>query len=168
MRTLDFAPLYRTSVGFDQLFNQLESAKLGEQKNTGYPPYNIEALSKDAYQITLAVAGFAESDIEIQTNMNRLMIKGKQPEDTTERTFLHQGIAGRNFERNFELADHVKVTGASLKHGLLKIDLVRELPETMKPKTIAINTQDKDYIENEIPETAASDKADPEIQTSDS
>ena len=138
MRTVDFTPLYRSSVGFDHLFNLLESASRGDQKNTGYPPYNIESLGKDQYQITLAVAGFAEEDLEIQSEQNRLKIKGQHQAEKVERTFLHQGIANRNFERTFELAEHVKVTGASLKNGLLAIDLVKEIPEAMKPRKIEI------------------------------
>ena len=138
MRTVDFSPLYRSSVGFDHLFNLLESASRGEQKNTGYPPYNIELIDKDNYQITLAVAGFGEEDIDIQSHQNKLTVKGKQPADDKKRTFLHQGIAGRSFDRTFELADHVRVVGADLKNGLLQINLVREIPEAMKPRKIAI------------------------------
>jgi len=138
MRTVDFSPLYRSSVGFDHLFNLLENASRGEQKNGGYPPYNIEALSKDKYQITLAVAGFTESDLDIQSNHNRLTIKGTQSNDKTERTFLHQGIANRSFERTFELAEHVRVIGAGLKNGLLVIELEKEIPEAMKPRKIEI------------------------------
>ncbi len=140
MRTVDFSPLYRSSVGFDHLFNLLENASRGDQKNGGYPPYNIEALGKDQYQITLAVAGFAESDLDIQSNQNKLTIKGQQAPVEKERTFLHQGIAARNFERTFELADHVRVTSAALENGLLKIDLVREIPEAMKPRRIEIGS----------------------------
>lgn len=138
MRTVDFSPLYRSSVGFDHLFNLLENASRGDQKNTGYPPYNIELIDKDNYQITLAVAGFAEEDIDIQSHQNKLTIKGNQAADEKKRTYLHQGIAGRSFERIFELADHVRVTDASLKNGLLQINLVREIPEAMKPRKIAI------------------------------
>lgn len=138
MRTVDFSPLYRSSVGFDHLFNLLENASRGEQKNSGYPPYNIEALGKDQYQITLAVAGFAEADLDIQSNHNRLTIKGQQEASKQERTFLHQGIANRSFERTFELAEHVKVIGAKLENGLLIIDLEKEIPEAMKPRRIQI------------------------------
>lgn len=138
MRTVDFSPLYRSSVGFDHLFNLLENASRGDQKNNGYPPYNIEALGKDKYQITLAVAGFSEADLDIQSNHNRLTIKGLHGTDRKDRTFLHQGIANRNFERTFELAEHVKVLGAELKNGLLIIDLEKEVPEAMKPRKIEI------------------------------
>lgn len=140
MRTIDFAPLYRSSVGFDQLFHLLENSARGEQKNTGYPPYNIEALDQDRYQITLAVAGFEESELHIQSENNRLSIKGQQAQSDKERTFLHQGIANRSFERTFELAAHVRVTGAALKNGLLIIDLQREVPEAMKARRIEIGT----------------------------
>lgn len=138
MRTVDFSPLYRSSVGFDSLFNLLENASRTEQKNGGYPPYNIEALDQDKYQITLAVAGFSKEQIEIETHQNRLNIKGTQDSSHEKRNYLHQGIAGRNFERTFELADHVNVTGADLKNGLLTIDLQKEIPEAMKPRSIAI------------------------------
>jgi len=138
MRTVDFSPLYRSSVGFDHLLNLLENASRGEQKNGGYPPYNIEALGKDQYQITLAVAGFAEQDLDIQSDHNKLCIKGQQKTQDKERTYLHQGIANRNFERTFELAEHVKVVGAKLENGLLTIDLVKEIPEAMKPRRIEI------------------------------
>jgi len=141
MRSVDFSPLYRSSVGFDHLFNLLENASRGEQKNGGYPPYNIEALDKDQYQITLAVAGFSESDLDIQSNQNKLTIKGQQQPLAKDRTFLHQGIAARSFERTFELADHVRVVGAKLENGLLLIDLVREIPEAMKPRKIEIGSE---------------------------
>lgn len=140
MRTVDFSPLYRSSVGFDHLFNLLENASRTDQKNNGYPPYNIEALGKDRYQITLAVAGFAEQDLNIQSNHNRLTIKGEQATSEAKRSFLHQGIANRNFERTFELAEHVKVINAELKNGLLIINLEKEIPEAMKPRKIEIGT----------------------------
>ncbi|KZY69561.1 hypothetical protein A3742_04005 [Oleiphilus sp. HI0071] len=141
MRTLDFSPLYRTAIGYDHVLNMLENATRGEAKNTGYPPYNIEVIEQDKYQITLAVAGFAESDIEITSEHNKLTIKGKQTSEQEGRKFLHQGIAARNFERTFELADHVKVVDADLKNGLLQINLVKEIPEAMKPRKIDIGTR---------------------------
>jgi molecular chaperone IbpA len=141
MRTVDFSPLYRSSVGFDHLFNLLENASRGDQKNNGYPPYNIEALSKDKYQITLAVAGFSEDQIDIQSNHTKLTIKGTQGDEPKDRTFLHQGIANRNFERTFELAEHVKILGANLEHGLLTISLEKEIPEAMKPRQIKIGAK---------------------------
>jgi molecular chaperone IbpA len=144
MRTADFSPLYRSAIGYDHIFNLLENASRGEQKNQGYPPYNIEALEKDRYQITLAVAGFAENELEITSEHNRLTVKGNQEDASQDRHFLHQGIAARNFERAFELAEHVRVIGADLKNGLLVIDLLKEIPEAMKPRTIAIGGQTLD------------------------
>lgn len=145
MRTVDFTPLHRSAIGFDHIFNLLENASRGEQKNTGYPPYNIEALDESRYQITLAVAGFAEENLNIESEMNRLKITGTQAKADDGRRFLHQGIAGRSFERTFELAEHVNVTGAHLENGLLVIDLVKEVPERMKPRQIDIG---KKALEN--------------------
>lgn len=141
MRTLDFSPLYRTAIGYDHVLNMLENANRGETKNTGYPPYNIEVIGQDKYQITLALAGFSEDDIEITSEHNKLKVEGKQSPVKDERKFLHQGIAARNFERTFELADHVKVVDAELKNGLLQINLVKEIPEAMKPRKIAIGAK---------------------------
>jgi molecular chaperone IbpA len=141
MRTLDFSPLYRTAIGYDHVLSMLENATRGEAKNTGYPPYNIEVIEQDKYQITLAVAGFAENDIEITSEHNKLKVQGKQTADQDERKFLHQGIAARSFERTFELADHVKVVDAELKNGLLQINLMKEIPEAMKPRKIEIGSR---------------------------
>jgi len=140
MRTIDFSPLYRTAIGYDHVLNLLENATKGDAKNTGYPPYNIEITEKDKYQITLAVAGFAEGDIEVTSEHNKLTISGKQQADESNRKFLHQGIAGRDFERTFELAEHVRVVDANLKNGLLQINLVKEIPEAMKPRRIQIGS----------------------------
>ncbi|KZX74946.1 heat-shock protein [Oleiphilus sp. HI0009] len=141
MRSIDLSPLYRTAIGYDHVLNLLESASRGDSKNTGYPPYNIEVIESDKYQITLAVAGFSKNEIQITSERNKLNIKGKHVADHKERKFLHQGIAGRDFERTFELAEHVRVVGADLENGLLKVDLVKEIPEAMKPKKIEIGTQ---------------------------
>lgn len=141
MRAIDFSPLYRSAIGYDHVLNLLENATRGENKNSGYPPYNIEVIEQDKYQITLAVAGFSEENIEITSENNKLTIKGKQETQNVERKFLHQGIAGRDFERTFELAEHVRVIGADLKNGLLTIDLVKEIPEAMKPRRIEIGKQ---------------------------
>lgn len=138
MTTFDFSPLFRSTVGFDRMQRMLESATRSDEAN-GYPPYNIEKLEENAYRITMAVAGFGEADIEIEVKDSVLFVVGRQPEEPTERSFLYRGIAGRAFRRNFQLADHVKVQGASLENGLLHIDLVREIPEAMKPRKIAIN-----------------------------
>lgn len=138
MRTVDFSPLYRSSVGFDQLANRLESA-LRTETNNGYPPYNIEVVDENRYQITLAVAGFTEQDLDIESNQNTLTVKGEQ-QQSEDKQFLHRGIATRNFERKFSLAEHVRVVDAKLEHGLLQINLLREIPEVLKPRTIAINS----------------------------
>jgi molecular chaperone IbpA len=138
MRTFDLSPLYRTTVGFDRLFNLLDSASGGETAQP-YPPYNIERTGENAYRVTLAVAGFRESDLDIHAKENVLTVRGEKKEETSEdREVLYRGIAARAFERRFQLADHVEVTGASLENGLLHIDLVREIPEAMKPRKIAI------------------------------
>ncbi len=138
MTTFDFSPLYRTSVGFDRLASLLSAANRTEQGN-GYPPYNIRTTSEDHYQITMAVAGFSENELDITTEQNRLVVTGNRPEESEEAgEYLHRGIATRSFERRFNLADHVKVVNASLANGLLHIDLERELPEAMKPRTIKI------------------------------
>jgi len=137
MRSYDLTPLYRTTVGFDRLFDLLDS--VGKSEAGGYPPYNIERLGENDYRITLAVAGFAEGDLDIVVHENTLNVVGKRPDSDDTRAFLHQGIAGRSFERRFELAEHVEVAGASLVNGLLNIDLKREIPEAMKPRKVAIN-----------------------------
>tara|TARA_R110002110_G_scaffold276558_3_gene491908 strand:+ start:116 stop:589 length:474 start_codon:yes stop_codon:yes gene_type:complete len=138
MTTFDFSPLFRSTVGFDRMQRLLEAANRADEAN-GYPPYNIEKLEENAYRITMAVAGFAEDDLEIEVKEGVLFVSGQQPEDSTERSFLHRGIAGRTFRRSFQLADHVKVQGASLENGLLHIDLAREIPEAMKPRKISIS-----------------------------
>ena len=137
MRSYDLTPLYRSSVGFDRLFDLLDSA--GKTDTGGYPPYNIERLAEDDYRITLAVAGFSEDDIEIVAHENALIVTGKRPEGDESRSYLHQGIAGRAFERRFQLAEHVRIEGASLVHGLLNIELKREVPEAKKPRKIEID-----------------------------
>jgi molecular chaperone IbpA len=134
MRTLDFAPLYRSTVGFDRLFSMLDQAPPAAE----WPPYNIEKAADDAYRITLAVAGFAQDEIELTQNNNLLIVAGQKKPSEGEQQYLHRGIASRQFRQTFSLADHVKVTGAVLEHGLLTIDLVRQIPEAMKPRRIAI------------------------------
>jgi molecular chaperone IbpA len=140
MRTYDLTPLYRSTVGFDRVFNLLDT--MGKTETGGYPPYNIESVGEDDYRITLAVAGFGENDVDVELHENRLTVTGKRGESDENRTFLHQGIAGRSFERQFQLAEHVKVVGASLVNGLLNIDLQREIPEAKKPRKIAVNGGD--------------------------
>lgn len=141
MRTFDFSPLYRSTVGFDHLSNLLDTVSRSDATNNGYPPYNIELLDTDKYQITMAVAGFVEDELELQTEKQVLTVKGtKAPVDNAQHKYLHQGIAARNFERRFQLADHVEVSGAKLANGLLYINLAREIPEALKPKQIPIGT----------------------------
>lgn len=142
MRNFDFSPLYKTTVGFDHLSSLLDTVNRAESSANGYPPYNIELLDKDQYQITMAVAGFSEAELDIQTEKNTLTVKGQHGAEEGDKNFLHRGIAARNFERRFQLADHVEVTAARLSNGLLHIDLVRKLPEAMKPKSIPIGTNE--------------------------
>ena len=135
--TIDFSPLYHSAIGFDRMANLLDS--VARDAKPSYPPYNIERLDENDYRITMAVAGFTEDDLEITSEQNTLVISGRQQEDNEDRNFLHRGIAERNFERKFQLAEHVKVTAARLENGLLHVDLVREIPEAMKPRKIAID-----------------------------
>ena len=141
MRQYDLSPLYRSTVGFDRLFSLLDQMSGVEGTAPSYPPYNIERTGENAYRISIAVAGFAEKDLNIETRENALVIRGaKAPSDgeATKVEVLYQGIAARAFERRFQLADHVTVTGAQLEHGLLHVDLVREVPEAQKPRQIMI------------------------------
>ncbi len=138
--TFDFAPLYRSTVGFDRLFSMLDQTSAFDGSGSTYPPYNIERTGENAYRITVAVAGFAEPELSIEAKENTLTIKGEKQPKTDEKKgeLLHQGIAARAFERVFQLADFVEVKGASLENGLLHVDLVREIPEKMKPRQIRI------------------------------
>lgn len=141
MRTnTDFSPLYRSFIGFDHLAGLIDKASRSEKQST-YPPYNIESLAEDKYRITMAVAGFSEPELDIESKQNTLVVTGTKATvaDKGERKFLYQGIAERNFERKFQIGDHVKVIGASMENGLLHIDLEREIPEALKPRKIAIN-----------------------------
>jgi len=140
MRTFDLAPLYRSTVGFDRLFSMLDQVSGFDNSGSSYPPYNIERTGENAYRITLAVAGFAEPEISIEAKQNVLTIKGEKQTKTDEKKgeVLYQGIAGRSFERAFQLAEHVEVKGASLENGLLHVDLTREVPEAAKPRQIRI------------------------------
>ncbi|MGX7705444.1 Hsp20 family protein [Methylobacterium sp. Gmos1] len=137
MRQFDLAPLYRSTVGFDRLFSALDQFVTSDAAPT-YPPYNIERTAENAYRITLAVAGFTDQDLSIETRENALTVKGERKAEAKQAEFLHQGIAARGFERRFQLADHVQVTGAVLENGLLHVDLVREIPEAKKPRQIQI------------------------------
>ena len=140
MRAIDFAPLYRSTVGFDRLFAKLDG--LSQPEGQTYPPYNIERTGENAYRVSGAVAGFGEGDLQIESRENVLTVKGERTEEKSEGEVLYRGIAGRSFERRFQLADHVEVKGASLKNGLLHIELVRVIPEAMKPRKIEIVAAD--------------------------
>jgi molecular chaperone IbpA len=160
MTTFDFSPLYRNSIGFDRLASLLASAQRVEQGG-GYPPYNIVSEDENRYRITMAVAGFGQDDLDITSEQNILTVTGKRnEEDESSERFLHRGIANRAFERRFNLADHVRVTGASLENGLLHIDLEREIPEAMKPRKIEIGSHSARLIDVSKDEaTADEDKA---------
>jgi molecular chaperone IbpA len=138
MRHLDLTPFYRSTVGFDRLFDLLDGAAGFEADGVAYPPYNIERLGDNEYRITMAVAGFGEDELKIDVKEQSLSVRGEKKSEDRQRQFLHRGIAGRSFERRFQLADHVEVKGADLKDGLLHVDLVRNVPERLKPRTIAI------------------------------
>ncbi len=148
MQTYDFSPFYRSTVGFDRLFSRLDGL-VGQEAKT-YPPYNIEKVGEDAYRISIAVAGFAESDLVIEAKENSLTVKGAKAPVTEEkaREFLHRGIAERAFDLRFQLAEYVEVTGASLANGLLHVELKREVPESKKARTVAINGQAPKTIES--------------------
>ena len=142
MRTVDYSPFYRATVGFDRVFDLLDSAA-GQRNANGYPPYNIEKTAENAYKIVMAVAGFSDSELSLTQKENELLVTGQvapsaAPTGEGEKQFLYRGIAGRNFERRFQLADHVKVTGAKLANGLLTIELQREIPEEKKARAISI------------------------------
>jgi molecular chaperone IbpA len=139
MRTYDFSPYYRSSVGFDRMLDLLGSPQRPEV-DEAWPPYDIERQDEDRYSVTMAVAGFAPDEISIMAEPNALLIEGRRSEDDNGRNFLHRGIAQRAFRRQFDLADFVKVTGATLEHGLLRVELEREIPEAMKPRRIEIGT----------------------------
>ena len=150
MQTIDFSPFYRSTVGFDRVFNRLDTL-VGQEAKT-YPPYNIERTGEDAYRISIAVAGFANGDIAIETKENSLVVKGAKPTENTDtkREFLHRGIAERAFELRFQLAEYVEVAGASLENGLLHLELKRELPESKKARTIAIGNGTKAALEQTV------------------
>jgi molecular chaperone IbpA len=139
MRSFDFSPLFRSSVGFDQLARVMDN--LASEPAPAYPPYNIEVTGEDSYRITMAVAGFGEDNLDVQVHGSKLVISGRieKSEDAEERSYLHRGIAERAFERQFSLADHINVASAKLENGLLHVDLIREIPEAMKPRTIKIS-----------------------------
>jgi molecular chaperone IbpA len=149
MRPFDLSPLYRSTVGFDRLASLFDQAA-GIENEPTYPPYNIERLADNSYRITMAVAGFGKDDVKIEVKESTLSIRGEKKDESKDRQYLHRGIASRAFERRFQLADHVEVVGAELQDGLLHVDLKRELPERMKPRTIPIGTAKDATIEAKV------------------
>ena len=152
MRSFDFAPLYRATVGFDQMADMMDRVLTNDVAQTGYPPYNIEKTDNDAYRISIAVAGFSDEELTVEVKDQALVVSARKADDDKDRTFLHRGIATRAFERRFHLADHVRVTGAMHEDGMLHIALEREIPEALKPRRIAIAKaaaigSDKDVVD---------------------
>ena len=150
MRSFDFAPLHRASIGFDQIADLMDRVLANDVAQSSYPPYNIEKTAPDAYRISIAVAGFSEEDLSVEVKENSLVVASKKAADDAERTYLHRGIATRAFERRFTLADHVRVTSASHENGMLHIDLAREVPEALKPRRIEITSAkaiEKDVVD---------------------
>ncbi|WP_170334611.1 Hsp20 family protein [Ruegeria arenilitoris] len=150
MRTFDFAPLHRATIGFDQIADMMDRVLTNDVAQPSYPPYNIEKTDADTYRISVAVAGFAEDDLSVEVKENALIVAGKKAAEDKERSYLHRGIATRAFERRFALADHVRVTGASHENGMLNIDLKREVPEALKPRRIEISSAkaiEKDVVD---------------------
>jgi len=147
MLNYDFSPFYRSTIGFDRLLSLLDKHSGSDVNGQSYPPYNIERTGENAYRITLAVAGFADAELAVETRENTLTVRGSKEAvdkgDSEKREVLYQGIAARAFERRFHLADHVSATGATCEHGLLHIDLVREVPEAQKPRTIPVQSAGK-------------------------
>lgn len=142
MRGFDFAPLYRASVGFDQIADLMDRVLSNDVPQPSYPPYNIEKTGEDGWRISIAVAGFSEDELNVEVRENSLIVTARKVQETEDRTYLHRGIATRAFERRFHLADHVRVTGASHSDGMLHIDLQREVPEALKPRQIEIANGD--------------------------
>ena len=142
MRRFDLAPLYRATVGFDQVADMMDRILTDTNAAPSYPPYNIEKTDDDAWRISIAVAGFSDEDLNVELRESALIVSAKRPDEEGEPTYLHRGIANRAFERRFALADHVRVSGASHVNGMLNIDLVREVPEALKPRRIEIATND--------------------------
>ncbi|MDR3427357.1 MULTISPECIES: Hsp20 family protein [Silvimonas] len=147
MRTVDFAPIYRSAIGFDRIAQLFDEA-LRAENTPSYPPYNIELVAEDQYRITMAVAGFSRAELDIEQLRDTLKISGKKQRGESRPTYLHNGIAARDFEHSFRLADHVRIEGATLENGLLNIELRREVPEAFKPRKIAINGDNVEYLES--------------------
>ena len=154
MTTIDLSPLYRSSIGFDRMGSLLDTALRADKSSLGYPPYDIETTGENRYAITLAVAGFDEAELDLQVEKGVLRVRGQKAEDSEKKSYLYRGIANRTFERKFNLADFIEVSGAEMKNGLLTISLVKEIPEAMKPKTISIN-----QVDNTLEHQKKSDKA---------
>lgn len=152
MRNYDFSPLYRATVGFDRVADMLDRVLTQDAGGTTYPPYNIEKTEDDSYRISVAVAGFSEADLSVEQREHQLVISARRESEAKDRTYLHRGIATRAFEKRFQLADHVRVTGAVTENGMLHIDLVREVPEALKPRRIEIGTAGAKAIEAEAVE----------------
>jgi molecular chaperone IbpA len=150
MNAIDLTPLYRSSVGFDRLGSLINHALNADSTSSGYPPYNIELIDDNRYAITVAVAGFTQEELDIQVENGVLTVRGEKAAKEERRKYLHQGIAYRSFERKFNLADYVEVTGADLSNGLLTISLVKEIPEAMKPKSIPINQTGNKALEHDV------------------
>lgn len=149
MRTYDFAPLYRSSVGFDQIASMMDRVLSNESATQSYPPYNIEKLTDDSYRISIAVAGFSDADLSVEVRDKNLIVSARKADEDTEKSYLHRGIATRAFERRFHLADHVQVTGAEHVDGMLHIELERQVPEALKPRRIAIASETR-AIEKDV------------------
>ncbi|WP_224813583.1 Hsp20 family protein [Hasllibacter sp. MH4015] len=149
MRTYDFSPLYRATVGFDRMADMLDRVLTQDGSTPTYPPYNIEKTADDAYRISVAVAGFTEADLSVEQREQEVVVSARREKDEEKRTYLHRGIATRAFEKRFQLADHVRVTGAVAENGMLHIDLVREVPEALKPRQIEIGSGTAKAIEGE-------------------
>ena len=150
MRSFDFAPLYRATIGFDQIADMMDRVSAHDVGQSSYPPYNIEKTAEDGYRISIAVAGFSEVDLGIEVKENTLHVSARKSEPVDEKTYLHRGIATRAFDRKFHLADHVRATGASHADGMLHIDLIREVPEAMKPRRIEIQSKASLLVEAAI------------------
>lgn len=146
MRSFDFAPLHRASVGFDQIADLMDRALIADTRQPSYPPYNIEKTAADAYRISIAVAGFSDEDLSVEVKENALIVAARKGAEDSASTYLHRGIATRAFERRFTLADHVHVTGASHVDGMLNVDLKREVPEALKPRQIEITNGKTDNV----------------------
>jgi molecular chaperone IbpA len=142
----DFSPLFRSTIGFDRLTHLADAAMRVDNASLGYPPYNIEKTGEDSYRLTMAVAGFPPDELDVTVQQNSLVVTGKARKDEQEARYLHRGIARRAFERHFSLADHIKVTGATVANGMLHVDLTREIPEAAKPRKIAIATEEPGLV----------------------